>query len=134
MSSADRRSPPGLCGSRIHLGGRVAKQLQNAFSVYFFFPPCSRLAVPIDGRRKIRTLPRLLRDCSARTRDIFQAFSRWEMWDPGFFFCSLGRRGSLSSVDRLQVFHVEWKLGPLSLCHQIQFDCLRVNPQRRIIA
>lgn len=132
MSSADLRSPPGLCGSRIHLGGRVAKQLQNAFSIYFFFP-CSRLAVQIDGRQKIRTLPRLLKDCSARTRDIFQTFSRWEMWDPGFFLF-LGSERVIVLSRLLADFSRRVETGPLSLCHQIQFDCLRVNPQRRIIA
>lgn len=133
MSSADRRSPPGLCGSRIHLGGRVAKQLQNAFSVYFFFSPVQP-ASGADGRTSENT------NFAASFEGLFgpnQGYfsSIFSMGDVGSsFFWFLGRRGSLSSVDRLQVFQVEWKLVPLSLCHQTRFDCLRVNPQRRIIA
>lgn len=110
MSSADRRSPPGLCGSRIHLGGRVAKQLQNALSIYFFFP--MQPASGADRRTSEDTnFAASFEGLLGPNQGYFSSI--FSMADVGsrFFFCSLGLRGSLSSVGRSQVFHVEWKLG-----------------------
>lgn len=133
MSSADRRSPPGLCGSRIHLGGRVAKQLQNAFSIYFFFP--AQPASGADRRTSEDTnFAASFEGLLGPNQGYFSSI--FSMADVGsrFFFLFLGSETVVVLSRPLAGFSRRVETGPLSLCHQIQFDCLRVNPQRRIIA